>query len=259
MVDFLLSLPTWLGCSVAMATTTVAGFVFYLVFVKFIEKYKGYDLKDPINNVFRVVGLLVSLMLALTFSEVISDLKTIRRAIRQEAVAISDVFKTLKLYDIDKTRKIRATLIEYTKAITNDEWLTLADDKLDQRVEALRNQFVEAVINLKPVNSSQEMLRSQIAADLDSLSDYRNIRLISALAEPPFFIYIIIFGFLVTMACFGAYPPQTPLVVLISFYTVFIGLVLYLILQLSDPFEGDIGVSARPLEYLVESLQSEIK
>ena len=103
------------------------------------------------------------------------------------------------------------------------------------------------------------MLRSRIAADLDLLSNYRISRLNGALAEPPFFIYIIIFGFLVTMACFGVYPPQTPLVVLISFYTIFIGLVLYLILQLSDPFQGDIGVSARPFEYLVESLLSEIR
>ena len=259
MVDFLLSLPTWLGCSVAMVTTTGAGLVVYLVFVKFISKYKSYDLKDAINNVFRVVGLLVSLMLALTFSEVISELKTIRRAVQHEAVAISDVFKALKLFDTDKTRELRGTLIEYSKAVINDEWLTLADDNLSQRVEALRKQVVKAVVNLKPVNSDQKMLRSLIVADLDSLSDYRVIRLNGAQATPPFFMYIIIFGFLVTMACFGAYPPQTPLVVLILFYTVFIGLVLYLILQLSDPFQGDIGVSARPFEYLVETLQSEIR
>ena len=259
MIDVILSLPTWLGCSVAMLTTTGAGFVVYLIFVKFIAKYKRYDLKDPINNVFRVVGLLVGLMLALTFSEVIHELKTIRRAVQQEAVAISDAFKVSELYDIDKTREIRATLVKYANAVANDEWLTLADDKLSQRVEALRKQVVEAVINLKPVNSNQEMLRSRIVADLDLLSDYRVTRLNGALAEPPFFIYIIIFGFLVTMACFGVYPPQTPLVVLILFYTVFIGLVLYFILQLSDPFQGDIGVYAHPFEYLVESLQSEIR
>ena len=259
MLDFLLSLPTWLGCGVVMVITTGAGFAVYLAFVKFIEKYKSYDLKDPINNVFRVVGLLVSLMLALTFSEVISELKTIRKAVQQETVAISDAFKSLKLYDIDKTREIRATLIEYSKAVINDEWLTLADDNLSQIVEALRKQFVEAVVNLKPVNSKQEMMKSHIITDLDSLSDYRIIRLNSALAAPPFFIYIIIFGFLVTMACFGAYPPQTPLVVLISFYTIFIGLVLYLILQLSDPFNGDIGVSPSPFEYLIEMMESEIR
>lgn len=259
MLDFLLSLPIWLGCGVAMVTAAGLGLVVYLVSVKFFSKYKSYDLKDPTNNVFRVVGLLVGLMLALSFSEVISELKTIRSAIQSEAVAISDAFEVLKLYDIDKTQELRAILVEYSKAVINDEWSTLAEDKLSKRVEALKNQFAKAAINLKPVNPTQEVLWPYILDDLDSLSDYRSIRLSSALAAPPIFIYIIIFGFLLTMACFGVYPPKTPLVVLISFYTVFIGLVLYLVLQLSDPFKGDIGVSSRPFEYLVQIMQSEIR
>ena len=71
------------------------------------------------------------------------------------------------------------------------------------------------------------------------------------------YVNVMIFGFLVTMACFGAYRPQPPLVVLVSLYTVFVGLVLYLVLQLSDPFRGDIGVAPTSFEYLVETLQSE--
>ena len=61
------------------------------------------------------------------------------------------------------------------------------------------------------------------------------------------------------MACFGPYQPQTPLVVLVSFYTVFVGLVLFLIVKLSDPFQGDISVDPTSLEYLVEQLQAGIK
>jgi hypothetical protein len=45
--------------------------------------------------------------------------------------------------------------------------------------------------------------------------------------------------------------------VLVSLYTVFVGLVLFLVLQLSDPFRGDIGVAPTSFEYLVETLQSE--
>ena len=73
MIDFLISLSTWLGCPVAMGFTTVTGFVVYLVSYKLISKYKREDMKEPTNNVFRVVGTLVSLMLALAFSEVSVD------------------------------------------------------------------------------------------------------------------------------------------------------------------------------------------
>ena len=50
-----------------------------------------------------------------------------------------------------------------------------------------------------------------------------------------------------------------PLVVLVSFYTVFVGLVLFLIVKLSDPFQGDISVPPTAFEYLVEAMQSEIR
>ena len=53
--------------------------------------------------------------------------------------------------------------------------------------------------------------------------------------------------------------PQAPLVVLVFLYTVFVGLVLYLVLVLSDPFQGEIGIAPTPFEYLVETLQSEIR
>ena len=170
MIEFILSLPTWVGCGLAMISTSVFGFAVYFVFYKFISKHEGYELKDPVNNVFRVVGLLVGLMLALAFSEVISELKTIRRAVQQETVVISDAFEVLKLYDIDKTRRIRAILIEYSKAVINDEWPALANDKLSPQVDYFKKQFVEAATTLKPVNSTQEVFRSHIFADLDSLN-----------------------------------------------------------------------------------------
>ena len=92
----------------------------------------------------------------------------------------------------------------------------------------------------------------------DMLSDHRFIRLDNALQKPPVFVYVLIFGLLVTMACFGAYRPQAPLIVLVTLYTVFVGLVLYLVLAFSDPFQGDLGVAPASFEYLVETLQSEI-
>jgi len=259
MIDFFLSLSTWAGCLVSMGFTAVVGFVFYLFFYKLISKHSREDMKDPTSNLFRVVGMLVSLMLALAFSEVMVELRTIRSSIQREAVAISDISDVLKLFDMERTREIRTILVDYAQAVIDDDWPALTDDRLSPRVGALKNQLAKAVINLKPATTNQEKLLSHILADIDALSDYRVIRLDSALAKPPIYVPVIIFGFLVTMACFGVYRPQAPLVVLVALYTVFVGLVLYLVLALSDPFQGDIGVAPASFEYLVETLQSEIR
>ena len=104
----------------------------------------------------------------------------------------------------------------------------------------------------------QEHLWPLLAADIDLISDLRLTRLDNALAEPPIYLIVIIFGFMVTMACFGAFKPQTPVVALVTLYTLFVGLVLYLIVTLSDPFQG-IGVEPTSFEYLVKKLQGGMK
>lgn len=83
------------------------------------------------------------------------------------------------------------------------------------------------------------------------------IRLDNALAEPPVYIYVVFFGYFLAMACFGIYRPRIPLVALVSLYTLFIGLVLYLILALSDPFQGGTGVEPTTFEHLVTKMRAE--
>ncbi len=50
---------------------------------------------------------------------------------------------------------------------------------------------------------------------------------------------------------------RAPLVGLVLLYTIFIGLVLYLILTLSDPFQG-IGAQTNSFEHAVEIMRSRI-
>ncbi len=256
MVEFMLSLPLFPGVAMAMALTTVCGLLVYGLAHKFIASYQSYELRDPITSLFRMVGILVSLMLSLAFSEVISEWKAIKHAIEREAVAISDIYLTMRLYDNKGTQEIQKLVIDYTQAIVDDDWPAMAQNRFGQRASALRAQLSDRVVRLEPATAYQKDLRATIMADLDALSDFRMIRLNHTLSKPPVYIFVIVFGFLVSMACFGAYRPQVPLIALVSLYTAFIGLVLYLVMSLSDPFHGGQIIDPSPFELLVRTLQS---
>lgn len=122
----------------------------------------------------------------------------------------------------------------------------------------MNKQLQKAVLELEPVDKYREHLWSRILSDLDAASDYRLIRLDKALAGPSVYLYVVFFGFLLTMARFGAYRPQAPLVVLVSTYTLYAGLVLYLILALSDPFQGDLGGFPTTFEHLIDGMRAEL-
>ena len=259
MIELILSLPTWAGIGVAIVLATVVGLIVYFASFKLISRHQNDELRDSTSSLFRVMGLLVSLMLSLTFSEVIVQLKAIQNAVEREALAISNMFDCLQRFDIERTQEMQTILLDYTQAVIDDDWPALANDRLSQRAGALKRQFTDSVMELEPATEVQKQLLSQVLTDLDAASNYRLIRLNKALEEPPVFIYVVFFGFLITMACFGTYRPQVPLVVLVSLYTVFIGLVLYVMLALSDPFQSGIGVNPITFERLVEKLQSGIR
>ena len=127
MLEFVLSLPEWVGVAAAMIAATVIGLAVYFAAYRLISKYQEEELKDPMSSLFRVVGVLVGLMLSLAFSDVITQMTGIQNAVQREAVAISDAFYDLEQFDIEKTQEARKVLIEYTQAIIDDDWPALAD------------------------------------------------------------------------------------------------------------------------------------
>jgi len=259
MIKFLLSLSDWVGSVVSMVGVAAVGLVVYIVSYKLLLKYKSDELKDPTGSLFRVVGLLLSLMLSLAFAEVVVDVRRIESAVQREAVAISDTFENVQWFGVEKAREIQTILIDYTQAVIEDDWPALANDKLGKLAGAMKKQLTESVMGLEPTTSAQEQLLSRMLADIEAISEYRLIRLDNALAKPPVYVNVVFLGFLITMACFGVYRPQAPVVALVSLYAVFIGLILYLILALSDPFQGGFGADSTTFELLVEAMRSKIR
>ena len=242
-----------------MLLTTLSGLVVYFASHKLISKYQRDVLTDSVGNLFRVTGVLVSLMLSLAFTEAIAAMRVVESAIEREAVAISDILIALRHFDSQVSHEIRSVLIDYANSVSEDEWPALANDHLGQRTNAAMLKLGDALLELKSTDRVQEVVWSSILADLDVVSDNRLVRLNGAFSKPAVYTNVVVFGFLVTMACFGVYRPQPVLVALVSLYTLFVGLGLYLIIALSDPFRGGMALEPTAFRLLAETLAFEMR
>ena len=257
MVEFLLSLPQLAGAIIAMVVAAVAGVAVYVFSSKLISKRFNIDLIEPMANLFRLAAIFVGLMLSFAFADVLSEKRAIDRAIAREAIAIWDTHINLKFFDTEEAHEARAKLIEYLESVVVDEWSQLESDQLSQRTADLRGEFTNHVFNLRPATPVQESVWSGIMSDIDKISNHRMERLGSALAGPPVFVYIVMTGFLVSMACFGVYRPQGTLIVTVSLVSAFIGFMVYLVVALSDPYQGAFRVEPIVFENLLERLQNQ--
>ena len=252
MFEFLGRLPALTGSLVAMVITAGVGLGVYVGLSRIISRSQSEDLKEGAGNLFRVVGILVALLLSLAFGQVIADWRAIEDAVDREAVAIGDLLSGLRLYDVEATREIRTNLIDYTHTIVEDDWPAMANNELSFRGYALKKQVSAAVLALTPMNERQEQLKPRLLDDVDSLSDYRLIRLNHAQGQTPFYLPVVVFGFLVSIVCFGSYRPNAALLLLVTLYAAFFGLALYLVVSLSDPFSGGNAIEPTTFERLLE-------
>jgi ABC-type tungstate transport system substrate-binding protein len=263
MIDALLALPTLLGCIVFMALTTAAGLIAYFVTFRLHARRQSDEAMKEISqatgNLMRVVGWLFTLLLSLTFTDVVGESAATKSTIEGEVAVIAEIHHNTRRFGPEDSRKIRTLLVDYTRAVIDDDWPALADGTLSGRTNALMRQLEEAVVDVKVTNSTQEMLRSRMISDMDKISDYRTSRLQQSRKQPSVVLIVVFAGFLVTMVYFGVYQPRRVLVGLMSFYTAFVGVVLYLILAMSEPFQGATAVDSAPFEYVLETMKSEEK
>jgi len=254
LIELLLHMPVLVGAALMMGITTLTGVFVYVLSYRLLARSQPKETRRAANYLFRVVGILVSLFLSLTFADVVLEMNQIESAIEREAIMTEDIYRDLSMYDSNRARRVQVLLVDYVRAIIDHDWPSLANDRLSEEARLLFTQLEYEVLHLEDDTEIQGILRSRIISDVDMLSDLRLSRLEQAFASPPLFLVVVIFGFLVTMVCFGSHEPNRLTVTLLSFYTLLIGLVIYLILAYSDPFQGATGIEPESLEFVLKQI-----
>lgn len=255
-IDHILQLPLLIGAITMMAATTLAGLSVFVLSHKFLAGSQPKEVRRAADYLFRVVSVLVSLFLSLTFADVVLELNQIEASIEREAVMIEDVYRDLAQYESTRARRAQELVVDYVQATIQHDWPALADDRLSVEAREIFAQLELEVLHLEDNSEIQGILRSRIISDVDAISDLRLSRLEQALAKPPLFLIVVVFGFLITMVCFGPHEPRRLTLTLLSFYTLLIGLVIYLILAYSDPFQGATGIEPTSLEFILDQINS---
>lgn len=256
LVEQLLQLPTLLGAFLLMATATLLSVFLYLLSNRLLGNAISKDSRRAADYLFRAVGILVSLFLSLTFADVVLELNQIESSIEREAVLIEDIHSDLGQYDSARAHRARVLLVDYTRAVIEHDWPALANDSLSREAQDLFRELEFEILRLQDDSELESILRARVLSDIDQISDLRLNRVEQALAKPPLFLVVVIFGFLVSVVCFGPHDPRRSTLVFLSLYTMLIGLVIYLILAYSDPFQGDTQIEPVSLQFVLQRISS---
>lgn len=215
---------------------------------------------DVSGFVLTIVGTIYAVLLAFIAVAVWQSFGQADSLVQTEANLVSDLYRDTVVFPQPVAAKLRNDLYVYAETVIQDEWPALATGTADQAAGwQLLDRFHTELVQNHADSATVATEQTDMVRTLNLLYDARRGRFHSAAADLPDILWwTLIVGAAVLMAftyLFGV-PHLLMHVSMVSLLGALIGLVLVLIVSLSNPFRGQNHVSVAPFNTLVKSVEA---
>lgn len=257
MIDMLFSINSVVSLLIFVLGIVLMGFIPYLLGYRFFGRTADSKTKEVATLLFRAVGILLGLMLSMNFANVRAEYVKIQDSVELEAKEIGELDSDFKRFGSGDAVRLQNKLLEYLNVVIDDEWPRLADGSLSQKAQILFLEIEDGILALKPDSQYQKDLKDRLMKDIDEISDNRSARIYAGNVSLSWFIVVVMIGFLITSFLLCVNPVRPSTLILISCYSTFIGIVLYSIVALNQPYHGFTHVSVKPFQTVHNTLSSQ--
>ena len=250
----ILQLPTWLGCLLAVLAAVVCSVLPYMAVRWFMTKELNPKTREVAETVAVRIGTVHALILALVFAEAQSTHTDLQQQVSKEVTAIEHVALRLDQWNGPEEDALLNQLAAYVRAVLQTEWMVTLRPDGSKAAKQTYDTLDAAILDLPANTPRQQVLRSQMISDMDTLQEHRRDRLsLFHRGIPGLFWWMALAGFAITVLFFFIFP-ETPLhVAMLGVYGAYTGLALYFILALSHPYVGPAAIDTSPYETVLEN------
>lgn len=217
-----------------------------------VETLEGSN--DVVGNYYQTLGTVYAVLLAFVVFVVWSQFNDARGAVAEEAKDLEDLLRLaagLPSIGARLTEKMR----EYIGAVIDEEWPAMAKGQASARAARLLDDVGKDVLAIEPASPREEILYGELLARYNELSDARFRRLLHSRARMPGSLWaLLVVGSIVTVGSMYLFGIKSLVLhaLLTGAMSGSVGFVLYLILDMDNPFWGDWQITPVPLRRLLE-------
>lgn len=252
------TLPSWLlllGIIVVVAGGSIL--IQTLVRRKF-PNLKGEEHNDVIRFAFGVVGFVFAFFLGFVVSAMWGQIGDADARSRTEGAAGVQLARNASVFDQPDRDRIRQALLDYHQAALV-EWNENATGASYPEADDALTRLYSAYEQVQARTDAQKTLLATSFSNLDSLSQARTQRVLQARTDdgPPWSLWAVIWlTSALLLACAIIYDVEKPSThySMVAILGVLVAVNLFLVMELSHPFIGDIGTSSDPLQEVIRQL-----
>ncbi|ABM12658.1 MULTISPECIES: bestrophin-like domain [Mycolicibacterium] len=217
----------------------------------------GEDHNDVIRFTYGFIGFVYAFFVGFVVSSMWGQISTADANARTEGAAAVEMARALHVFDRADSDRVRQALLDYSTAGIA-EWDRAGDVSSVEADKALARLHT-AYQQVQATTDIQKTYLATSNSNLDKMSQARTVRLLTARGDtgPPWPLWAVIFitsGMVLGAAIvYGVEKPvmHYPMVAIVG---VIVASNLFLILELSHPYVGDIATSPDPLHEVVRVL-----
>ena len=201
---------------------------------------------------FRTTASLLALLLSLSFANQRVNFFKIKDSLESEASQLVDMWLDLQLYNTPESKELQDKVKFYIRSILHDDIDYKNENPLFGPPVGIFIMLYNQVSELEPQTPKQELLKQNLLADIDEISDFMQVRSYRSKPESMVLIYIATFGFIVSSILFSVYKPDRISITFFSLYNAFVAIVLYFIIMMNNPLLGPLKIQNEPFKMIIE-------
>lgn len=216
------------------------------------------DTRDTIKLGIGLVATVTALVLGLLTASAKSTFDALDATVKHTAAGLLSLDRTLARYG-PEAAEIRRQLKQSVTRRVEAVWQRGHSGKgAYDPAGSMREieQISTEIHRLAPGTDEQRVLKTRAVANAESLLDARWIVVAGLSAPVPFaFLAVLILWLTVTFTTFGMLAPRSRTMLLVLFVcSLSVSGAIFLVLEMTSPFDGLISVSSAPMEYALSHM-----
>jgi hypothetical protein len=193
-------------------------------------------------------GLLLGLIAVTAYQSVSEAGSNVTR----EAAALSALYEDVSRYPEPFGQNLRWLLRDYTRYVIKYAWPLQQRGIIPEEGTIRAEAFHDRLLDFQPKTPSEEILHAEAMRQLNHFLECRRMRLYSVKSSLPASMwYVMILGAILNIAICWLFDMRFITQLLLGgILAAYLGTMIYLIVDMNQPFRGDVSITAEPFEVL---------
>lgn len=250
--------PSWkiggLFAFIFVATTWLAIFLCRRFFRSWLHREQRAN--DMVGFAFSSFSVLYGLLVGLLAVASYQNFSTVGDIVTKEASSLAALYRDLHGYPQPIRGRLQDELRDYTRFVIDRSWPEQQQGIVPTEGSHRLTQFIDELIAFKPSEKSEEIIHAEALRQFNNFTELRRSRLANVTTGIPSVLWwVVALGACITILLIAMLDMEIHVhLILGGALSLFLGLVIFLIAAMDNPFRGEVSVGPDAFEAVYQTL-----